>query len=186
MSILSKSEMQDLLKIPGEELDSLVVTPPPPEDAFDDDSFDIRLGQYFASVRQTSVPFVTLGQTPLDTIQQRLFVPFNHRIILQPHSSILGITLEYIKLPFNVSAQVLTKSSWGRYYLTIATATYVHAGFRGCLTLEILNSSNTAIELKPGCRIGQMILFRVPGLEKPLKHMIRGRFAGTVYPEFPQ
>jgi dCTP deaminase len=51
------------------------------------------------------------------------------------------VTLEWIRLPKNLAAYVTGKSSWGRRGLIPATATGVHPGFKGCLTLWTRASS---------------------------------------------
>jgi deoxycytidine triphosphate deaminase len=40
----------------------------------------------------------------------------------------------------------------------VETAPWIHPEYRGCLTLEIANVSNTAVLLYPGRPIGQLIL----------------------------
>jgi len=102
-------------------------------------------------------------------------------------------TLEYLKLPYDVSGQVLTKSSLARRFITIETAPWIHPLYRGCLTLEIANSSNIAVPLRPGESIGQLVLFSVdfpdsePGvrLDNGAKDRIEGTYFGPVSPELP-
>lgn len=53
------------------------------------------------------------------------------------------------------------RSSWGRRGLTIATATGVHPGFTGCLTLELANLGDIPIAIRPGMTIGQLFLHNV-------------------------
>jgi dCTP deaminase len=59
-------------------------------------------------------------------------------------------------MPKDLAAYVIGKSSWGRRGLIIATATAVHPGFVGCLTLELSNVGEVPIEIKPGMRICQL------------------------------
>jgi dCTP deaminase len=60
-----------------------------------------------------------------------------------------------------LAAYVIGKSSWGRRGLIIATATGVHPGFKGCLTLELSNVGQLPIELKPGIEICQLFFHSV-------------------------
>jgi deoxycytidine triphosphate deaminase len=46
----------------------------------------------------------------------------------------------------------------------VATAVFVHPGFRGCLTLELVNEGEAPICLSPGMRIAQLTLSQ---LESP-------------------
>jgi len=45
--------------------------------------------------------------------------------------------------------------------LIIATATGVHPGFKGCLTLELTNVGEVPIAIEPGLRVCQLFLHEV-------------------------
>jgi dCTP deaminase len=62
-----------------------------------------------------------------------------------------------------VAGYVVGKSSLGRRGLIIATATGVHPGFTGCLTLELTNVGEIPVAIQPGMRICQLFLHRVGG-----------------------
>jgi len=72
---------------------------------------------------------------------------------------VLAATLEYIALPPDLTAQVITRSSYGRLGLLSATAVQIHPNFRGCLTLELVNLSTIPLVLTPGERIAQLVLW---------------------------
>ena len=57
---------------------------------------------------------------------------------------------EYVQLPPGLMCYVIGKSSWGRMGLIIATATKVDPGFKGCITLEIVNEGEIPLVLYPG------------------------------------
>jgi hypothetical protein len=66
----------------------------------------------------------------------------------------------------------------------IETAPWIHPCYRGCLTLEIANVSNTPLILYPGRSIGQLILMELAkgnGREPKLS----GTYLAPVYPEAP-
>jgi dCTP deaminase len=88
-------------------------------------------------------------------------VRFGEDFILHPRSFVLGVTLEWMRLPSNLGGYVTGKSSWGRRGLIIATATGVHPGFTGCLTLELSNLGDIPIAIRPGLAIGQLFLHDV-------------------------
>jgi dCTP deaminase len=92
--------------------------------------------------------------------------------------------LEFVKLPFDTSGQILTKSSVARTFVVVETAPWIHPYYRGCLTLEIANVSNTPLLLYPGRLIGQLILFSVDDPEMPGK--LGGTYLSPVYPEAPE
>jgi dCTP deaminase len=105
-------------------------------------------------------------------------------LVVPAYQTVLGATLEFIKLPANVSGQILTKSSVARTFVLIETAPWIHPGYRGCLTLEIANVSNTALLLYPVRLVGQLILFELSGSTAPTKQS--GSYMGPVYPEPPK
>jgi dCTP deaminase len=184
MSVLSKDDINERRKLPVTEAQSLVITPMLDEDVFDEDSLDLRLGTYFLLPQIPPQPFV--DPTSPGTSSQsylRLHTPLGAYFVLPAHQTVLGATLEYIKLPFDISGQILTKSSVARMFMVIETAPWIHPLYRGCLTLEIANVSNTAIVLYPGMTIGQLILFNTSIAEEPAK--LSGTYVGPVYPEAP-
>jgi dUTPase len=107
---------------------------------------------------------------------------WSHRVV-PAHQTVLGATLEFIKLPCNASGEILTKSSVARTFVLVETAPWIHPNYRGCLTLEIANVSNTPVLLYPGRPIGQLILL------VDLKHdpaaKVKSTYFGPVYPEAP-
>lgn len=107
-------------------------------------------------------------------------MPFGESYFLHPRAFVLATTLEWIRLPSDIAAYVIGRSSWGRRGLIIATATGVHPGFKGCLTLEITNVGEIPIAIKPGMAICQLFFHEVRG---PLtKSIDRSQFAGSRKP----
>jgi dCTP deaminase len=184
MAVLSKQAINDRRKLSVDNRRSLVITPILKNDAFDEDSIDLRLGTHFLLPQVPPQPFVD-PTSPNASVQSylRLHIPLGSYFVLPAHQTVLGATLEYIKLPFDVSGQILTKSSVARMFMVIETAPWIHPLYRGCLTLEIANVSNTAIVLYPGTPIGQLIFFEVTGSEAAEK--LSGSYVGPVYPEPP-
>lgn len=184
MAVLSKQHINDRRKLPVTDSKNLVITPMLDEKVFDEDSVDLRLGTYFLLPQIPPQPFV--DPTSPGTASQsylRLHTPLGAYFVLPAHQTVLGATLEYIKLPFDISGQILTKSSVARMFMVIETAPWIHPLYRGCLTLEIANVSNTAIVLYPGMTIGQLILLQTSVANEPPK--LSGTYVGPVYPEAP-
>lgn len=91
-------------------------------------------------------------------VVQSVHVRFGQDFILHPRSFVLGVTLEWFRLPSDLGGYVTGRSSWGRRGLVIATATGIHPGFTGCLTLELSNLGDIPIAIRPGMTIGQLFL----------------------------
>jgi dCTP deaminase len=152
-------------------------------------SIDLRLGTWFSTLRQSRIPvlevddelanaarkagvtedqlriieeFLPTSQAPSEAnLVKPHYVSFGSRFILHPQSFVLGVTLEWMRLPSNLAGYVVGRSSWGRRGLIIATAAGVHPGFTGCLTLELTNVGEIPIAIKPGMTICQLFLHTV-------------------------
>jgi dCTP deaminase len=166
---------------------SLVITPlfyKNPKDVFDADSVDLRLGCYFLLPKVLDQPYFSPDRSSATSLHTRIHVPLGHFLVVPAHQTVLGATLEFIKLPSDVSGEVLTKSSVARTFIVVETAPWIHPLYRGCLTLEIANVSNTPVLLYPGRSMCQLVLMHVSGDNgggKPDPN-----YFGPVYPEAPK
>lgn len=123
-------------------------------------SLDLRLGTWFTSLRpsrDTKLSVTSLAHK----VCKSHYVGFGEHYYLHPGGFVLGITLEWFRFPNTLAAYVVGKSGWGRRGLVIATATGVHPGFSGCLTLELCNVGEMPIELTPGTSICQLFVHEV-------------------------
>jgi len=145
--------------------DPLVIAPTPDLNKLSGSgaaSIDLRLGTWFARLQQARTSHIRVGEgIAQPQITKMSYVPFGREYYLHPGTFVLGITLEWIRLPVNLTASVIGKSSWGRRGLIIATATGVHPGFVGCLALELTNVGEIPIEIKPGMKICQIFIDEV-------------------------
>jgi dCTP deaminase len=126
-------------------------------------------------------------------------VPLGDAVTIHPHQFILGVTLEYIRLPSDLMAYVVGRSSFGRLGLIIATAIGVHPHFFGALTLELRNLGEAPVRLYPGQTIAQLFFHELKPPERPqplwtdvtekvgqyspAKDFIPGRLSGDVTTE---
>ena len=115
--------------------------------------------------------------------QQRFRVDYGDNLIIHPGELVLGATLEYLRLPKDILCYVIGRSSWGRLGLTVATATVVEPGFRGCVTLELVNSGEVPLAIVPGCRIAQLVFHAVSGAGEYGKDK---KYSCATGPEFPR
>jgi dCTP deaminase len=125
-------------------------------------SIDVRLGFDFCLVTASSFGSISefdpkgsqVGS--LARLYRREYVPFGASIIIHPHQFVLAQTLEYLRLPSDLMAYVVGRSTWGRLGLIVATAVGIHPGFAGSLTLELRNLGETPLTLYPGQTIAQL------------------------------
>lgn len=113
-------------------------------------------------MKQTKIATLRAGDNQAEeAISREHYVRFNDAFVLHPGHFVIGITLEWLKLPSDLSGYVTGKSSWGRRGLIIETAAGIHPGFTGCLTLEFANVGSTPIELSPGMEVCQVFFHKV-------------------------
>jgi dCTP deaminase len=183
--VFSRGQIADRLNREITDPTSLVISPLLQiKKAFDTDAVDLRLGTHFLLPRVPPRPFFYPGLESSKLGHQRVHIPLGQYLVVPAHETVLGATLEFVKLPFDVSGQILTKSSVARTFVVIETAPWIHPGYRGCLTLEIANVSNTPLLLYPGRLVAQLILFDVQAARPMQKQS--GTYMGPVYPEAPQ
>jgi dCTP deaminase len=168
------------------EKDGIVITPMPTQEDWSDDSVNLRLGSHFLLPQSPPPPFITMDDS-FELNQTRVHVPWGDYLVLPPHHTVLGSTLEFIKLPLDISGQILTRSSIARTFVVIETAPWIHPRYRGCLTLEIANVSNTPVLLHPGIPIGQLLLLTVDLTddERAKQESLSGSYIGPTFPEAP-
>src|ERR1700691_1825233 len=197
--VLSRYEILSRMKGDIDRPGRLVITPllyKDEDDVFDADSVDLRVGCLFLLPKALDQPFFSPDKTSVSSLYVRAHIPMGHFLVVPAHQTILGATLEFIKLPEDVSGQVLTKSSVARTFIVVETAPWIHPEYRGCLTLEIANVSNTPVLLYPGRRTCQLILMNVggqDGQQPPGAAAAHGggvksgtTYFGPVYPEGPK
>lgn len=164
--IIKSDEIVKRLRNNDNSTDPLIITPQPILSTLESKgtgSVDLRLGTWIVSLRQSRISVLGVSNNEQDLpgenrLVRQYYVPFGKSFILHPKYFVLGVTLEWIRLPVDIAGYVIGKSSWGRRGLIIATAVGVHPGFAGCLTLELSNVGEIPIELHPGMEICQLFL----------------------------
>jgi dCTP deaminase len=181
--MLSGREIADRIEASDLSADPLVITPKPELKHLRScgaSSVDLRLGCWFLTLRYGRVPYFNVYErgdlAPSESkLVKRYYVPFGQNFILHPRNFVLAATLEWIRLPSSIGGYVIGRSSWGRHGLIIATATGVHPGFTGCLTLELSNVGEVPITVRPAAAICQLFLHSI---ENPSDVADRSRFVG--------
>jgi len=130
-------------------------------------AIDLRLGQRFTVPRRTKLHVLdALSEhraADLAKYNDKHYVWMGDYFVLHPRQFVLGETLEWLHLPSSLAAFVTSRSSWGRDGLVIATATGIHPGYSGILTLELTNVAEIPIHLYPGLAVAQLFMFEVLG-----------------------
>jgi dCTP deaminase len=185
MALLSSHEIRKRLR--DEPDKRLVITPILDlKEQVHEGSVDVRLGTTFILTQKTA--FLSMDPTvdvqhlkeEIQKYQFRVSKRFHEEFILHPQQLVLGSTLEYLSFPSGLGGYIVSRSSWGRLGLIIATAMFVNPGFKGCLTLELLNLGEVPLVLYPGIRVAQIVLHTVEG--EPGLH--KSRYDRPTEPEF--
>lgn len=144
--ILNDKELYDLCICKGDRL----VYPITPE-SIQPASIDVRLGDTFLKPKKRPTGQCNSFDRPIE------YDEFEGTYFIRPREFVLATTMEYVSLPNNLSAFVEGRSSIGRMGLFIQNAGWIDAGFKGNITLELFNASETPIELKPFTRVAQLV-----------------------------
>lgn len=141
--ILSDKDIEKLLaekKIVIEPLDSNLVGP---------SGLDLRLGYQIRVFKDIDVEYLN----PFDPASENateLIDPEEGKFIIYPDQLVLATTLERIEMPENLVARLESRSSLTRLGLIIlGTSGSVEPGFKGHLTIPIMNTGKLPVLLYP-------------------------------------
>lgn len=155
VSILGR---RDLVRRLSRADDLRLVVTPLLQGAIGSAGMDVRLGNRFIVFQRSAATRFDPLSTEDDprSLQREVVQPWGDAFVLHPGELVLATTIEYLRLPRDLTGQVITRSSYGRLGLITATAIQVNPGFRGCLTLELVNLGEVPLLLTPGERIAQL------------------------------
>lgn len=180
MTILGKSKIIEYME--KEDLaERLVVTPLLEGSQIGPGSIDIRVGNDFVIARKGHLSSIDPARRKqsLKQYQYHHHVNVRERFVLHPHQLVLASSLEYLRLPISLAANVTSRSRWGRAGLVIATATAIHPGFSGTITLEMVNLGEVPLIIYPGLRVAQLVISESSG-----EGEYEGRYTGQTDPNF--
>ncbi|MBL9085896.1 MAG: dCTP deaminase [Planctomycetia bacterium] len=174
--ILSNTAVRDAMAA------GLVAFDPPPEPLlpepgrecpYQTSAVDLRLGEevsWFKVDRAFTIDLRRGGFIPTfsdnsDSVRITEEQPY----LLRPGKLVLAQTLETVDLPLregrSLAARIEGRSSYARCGMLVHfTAPTIHAGYRGKITLEIINFGPYSINLFPKMPICQLIIEEVCGL----------------------
>ncbi|HXT64139.1 MAG TPA: dCTP deaminase [Pyrinomonadaceae bacterium] len=184
-SVLTAEDLQEWME--KESIaERLIITPLfDPTQSIGESAIDVRLGTEFVLFRKETFQSLDITSDLLvreiNKYQHRVVRPIREPFVLHPRQLVIGSTLEYVHVPAGLLAYVIGKSTWGRTGLIIATATKVDPGFRGSITLEIVNEGEVPLVLVPGIPIAQLVFHRT---QRPVCY--DGVYSSPIGPEFPR
>ncbi|KGF72792.1 deoxycytidine triphosphate deaminase [Neosynechococcus sphagnicola sy1] len=128
------------------------------------------LSSYGYDLRLAPAEFKVFRHIPGTVVNPKRFNPHNLEsvplhtdedgdyFIIPAHSYGLGVALERLEVPDNISVLCIGKSTYARVGL-IANLTPAEAGWRGHLTLEFSNASSADCRIYPGEGVCQLLFF---------------------------
>lgn len=152
--ILNDKELKALI-----EVDDNPLVYPVSNNGIQPASVDVRLGDSFLKPG-TSVLYRNSGNYNAFNMSVE-YEKYSGEYIINPHEFILATTVEYLRLPNNLTAFVEGRSSIGRMGLFVQNAGWVDPGFEGQITLELFNASEVPILLKPFTRVAQLVFCKM-------------------------
>ncbi|MBU6228120.1 MAG: dCTP deaminase [Cyanobacteria bacterium REEB459] len=141
-----------------------------PEDGVDRPVISYGLSSYGYDIRLSAAEFRIFRHIPGTVVDPKNFSPDNlepthlktdnsgNYFILPAHSYGLGVALEKLTVPDNISVICIGKSTYARCGI-IANLTPAEAGWRGHLTLEFSNSSSADCRIYANEGVVQLIFF---------------------------
>jgi dCTP deaminase len=160
VELLQRREVQRRLGLSDKS--GLFIDPLLEQDQLGEVTIDLRLGCDFLVSVLTRKPFINFMKDEgsfrgLASYYRGTRRELGDRFVLYSNQLALASTLEYVALPSDVYADVLTRSSYTR--LGVHMNTMIQPGFRGCFPIELFNGSNNPVELVVGSRVFQTRLF---------------------------
>lgn len=128
-------------------------------------SIDLRLGTVFWRPRKRFT--LDLQKSRLLEVQPRRYyrredVPFGRSIVIRPNELLLARTLEHFAIPNGYAAELTGRSSFARLGLMVnVTGGYINPGWRGHMTLQLVNFSPNPIRLMPLTPICQLRMVKL-------------------------
>src|SRR5438105_4925632 len=122
--ILKSDQIVQLLRSEAEQdkEDPFVITPEPSLEDLKNSgaaSIDLRLGTWFLAMRESRMSVLNVARPDREKLSEshltrKHYVAFGNDFILHPHHFVLGVTLEWLRMPRNLAGYLVGRSSWGR------------------------------------------------------------------------
>ncbi len=146
-------------------------------------SLDVRLGTTFEIFHPNKFGLVDYAVESEESADYSEIVDLDilEGIVITPGQFLLGHTMEYVRLPNWIAAEIEGRSSFARLGLQVhMTAGFVDPGFEGSITLEIFNSGSMPVRLYPGLRIAQLRFTPVNAPQKSYSNRHSSKYKGLL------
>lgn len=139
-------------------------------------SVDLHLGRQFRAFRKLHQIYHVTDDSDFQQITE--LVEVDDYFVLMPGETVLGITVERIKLAPFLCGRLEGRSRFARLGLMVhITAGFMQPGINNRQVLEIANVSSVPLALHPGTRLCQFVFERCEG-----EATYQGRFSTQAIP----
>lgn len=119
-------------------------------------SLDFRLWNTFKIYKKSRQTVIDSKKWIDKDHVETIHLSYWDKFVLHPWDFVLWVTLEKIKIPYNLVARCEWRSSIGRLWVIIhSTAGFIDPWFEWTITLEMTNINEVPVALYCGMRIGQ-------------------------------
>ena len=122
---------------------------------------DLRLDNIFYIIRRFEKPCYDLmdysnNERP-KTYGYIRTIPYGHEFILHPGDYVLAPLFEFVELPNNIIGRLDGRSSLGRLGVLVhSTAGSIDPGYKGSITIELMNGGMFPVALYPLMRVATL------------------------------
>ena len=117
-------------------------------------SLDLRLGDTFRVFESGVQAIIDPHKNASNEFTKEVVVKRGKAFVMQPGDFVLGVTVEKIEVPDDLTGRLEGRSSIGRLGIVIhSTAANIECGFKGHITLELANMGKLPVALYPSMRI---------------------------------
>jgi len=147
------------------------------EEVVRENGLDLRLSDEVARHQRREEP---LDPSKEEDVLRSYTVSKSETYVVQPGEQVLLSTLERLEMPDDLMGLVELRSTWARHGLSIPP-TIVDAGFRGTITLEVVNNAPYGLLLRKGQRFAHVVFARtLSRVERPYGGFYSGQRGVTL------
>ncbi len=150
-----------------------IVVEPFARDQVGPGSIDLRLGDTFWLFENRHTVHEVSEESDFEALTRKVEVTRERGILLQSGETVLGVTVERVKLAPYLCGWLEGRSRFARLGLAVhVTAGFMQPGIDNHQVLEMTNLGPNSLMLRPGVRICQLVVDRCEG-----EAVYQGRFA---------
>jgi dCTP deaminase len=114
----------------------------------------LHLDNQFLRYEPAEEPLVPPSPVPVRTVP----LDADGQLVLEPGESVLACTYEIVEIPLHVMGFIQTKGGVARSFLAQLTDGQVDPGYRGKITLELVNFGPVRLALRPMMPIANLYI----------------------------